>query len=212
MMSSRADTPGLAPSMPGLSADKRRQLRHAALIMVLPVIVYAAVRPLVSSSALALGIAGGIPILYSLVLGFARRRIDPIALVSALGFSLACAVSVVSGGSSLALKLHEAPITFGLGAVMLVAVLVRRPFPLGRLMHVPSPDSRVDSLLGATIGAFLVARALLNVVLAVSLSTSSYLVVSRIVDVGTVVIGLVIVRIAASATSSAVPMRRACRS
>jgi hypothetical protein len=70
-----------------------------------------------------------------------------------------------------------------------VAVVIRRPFPLGRLLRIPNADSRVNSALGAMIGAFLVLHAVLHFVLAVSLSTSSYLVLSRVVNWGTLVVG-----------------------
>ena len=190
-MSSDANTPELTPSIQGLPANRRRQMRHAALLMLLPVLVYAAVRPLVSSDALGLAIAGGVPTLYSLALALVRRQVDPVALVSALGFAVACAVTLLSGGSSLPMKLQEAPITFGLGSVMLVAVLIRRPFAVGRLLRIPSASKRIDSSLGAVIGVFLMLHALVHVVLAVSLSTSGYLVTSRILDTGTLVAGLV---------------------
>jgi hypothetical protein len=190
-MSSDANTPKLTPSMQALPANRRRQMRHAALLMLLPVLVYAAVRPLVSSDALGLAIAGGVPTLYSLALALVRRQADPVALVSAVGFGVACAVSLLSGGSSLPMKLQEAPITFGVGSVMLVAVLIRRPFPVGRVLRIPSASKRIDSSLGAVIGVFLMLHALVHVALAVALSTSAYLVTSRILDTGTLVAGLV---------------------
>lgn len=48
---------------------------------------------------------------------------------------------------------------------------------------------RNRAALGAMIGGFLVLHALLHLALAVSLSTSSYLVVSRVVDWGTIAVG-----------------------
>ena len=174
--------------MPGLSRN-RAALRRTALIMLAPVLAYAVVRPLVGSDALALGIAGAIPVVYSIVLAAVRRRIDPLALLTAIGFSLACLASVLAGGSSLPLKLHEAAITFGIGLVMLVAVVIGRPLPAGRLLRVPSATRAIDSALGAMIGGFLVLHALLHLALAVSLSTGSYVVASRVVDWGTLAIG-----------------------
>ena len=174
--------------MPGLFHN-RAALRRTALIMLAPVLAYAIVRPLVGSDALALGIAGAIPVVYSIVLAAVRRRIDPLALLTAIGFSLACLASVLAGGSSLPLKLHEATITFGIGLVMLVAVVIGRPLPAGRLLRVPSATRAIDSALGAMIGGFLVLHALLHLALAVSLSTGSYVVASRVVDWGTLAIG-----------------------
>ena len=169
--------------------NNRAALRRTALIMLAPVLAYAIVRPLVGSDALALGVAGAIPVVYSIVLAAVRRRIDPLALLTAIGFSLACLASVLAGGSSLPLKLHEATITFGIGLVMLVAVVIGRPLPAGRLLRVPSATRAIDSALGAMIGGFLVLHALLHLALAVSLSTGSYVVASRVVDWGTLAIG-----------------------
>jgi hypothetical protein len=176
--------------MPGFSRN-RAALRRTGLIMLAPVVAYGVVRPLVGSDALALGVAGAIPVIYSIVLAAVTRRIDPVALLTAIGFSLACVATVLAGGSSLPLKLHEAAITFAIGLIMLVAVLIGRPLPVTRVVRVPSPTRAVESALGALIGGFLVLHALLHLVLAVSLSTGSYLVAGRIIDVGTLAIGLV---------------------
>jgi intracellular septation protein A len=152
--------------------------------------VYVVVRSLVSSDALALGIAGAVPVLYSVVVAVVRRRIDLFALVSGIGFSVAALVSVLTGGSSLPLKLDEAVITFAIGLVLLVAALIRRPVPIGRLLRMPVADKQIDGPLGVAVGGFLVLHALVHVALAVELSTSSYLVLSRVVNWGTIVLGV----------------------
>lgn len=177
------------PSLPGRTVSKAA-VRRAAALMAAPVAAYALVRPLVSSDALGLGIATAIPIVYSGVLAVARRRIDPLAVLSAAGFSLACAVSVLAGGSSLPIKLHEALITFAVGLALLVAVLIRRPLPIARLLRVPNADPQVDGRLGTIVGGFLVLHATLHIALAASLPTSSYLVAGRVIDWGTVALGI----------------------
>jgi hypothetical protein len=187
-MIAHANTPDSPTQMPPMN---RRSLRRAIPLMVLPVVLYGLIRPHVSSDALALGIAGGVPLLYSLGVAIVCRTIDYVALVSAVGFSVACVVSFLVGGGSLPLKLHEAMITFAVGLVLLVAVLVRRPFPVGQLLRVPCATKHTNSALGAMIGGFLVLHALLHVTLAVSLSTSSYLIAARLVDWGTLAIGII---------------------
>lgn len=159
--------------------------------MVSPVVAYALVRPIVSSDALGLAIAAAIPLLYGIVLALVRRRVDPFAGLVAVGFSLACLISVLAGGSSLPLKLHEAFIAFGIGLVLLFASLLRRPLPTARLLRVAQPDRQFDGALGAMIGGFLVLHALLHLALAVSLSTSSYLVAGRAIDWGTIALGVI---------------------
>jgi uncharacterized membrane protein len=162
-------------------------LRRGAVVLVTPVVVYALLRPVVSTDALALAIAAAIPILYSVVLALARRRVDPFAGISAVGFSVACLVSVLTGDSSLPLKLHEAFVTFGVGVVLVLAALIRRPLPIGRLLRT---DHRLDGSLGSVVGGFLILHALLHFALAVSLSTGSYLVAGRAVSWGTIALGV----------------------
>jgi hypothetical protein len=188
-MSSQADTPATHPAFPDLMVSKD-SLRRGVLLMVAPLVAYALLRPLVSSDTLGLAITAAIPILYSVALALLRRRMDFIALLSAVGFSLACLISVLTGGNALPLKLHTALITFGVGLVLLIAVLIHKPVPIARLLRVASPHMQLDSSLGAMIGGFLVLHALLHFALAVSLSTSSYLVAGRIIDWGTIALGV----------------------
>jgi hypothetical protein len=188
--SSRAGTSASPAARRFAALHNLKSRRRSALVMLAPVVVYAIVRPLVSSDALGLGIAGAVPIMYSIGLAVVRRRVDPLVLVSAVGFSVACAISLLAGGSSLPLKLQEAPITFAIGMVLLIASMLRRPIPLARLMRVPSPNKNVDSSLGVVVGGFLMLHALLHLTLAVSLSTSSFLVLSKIIDWGTIALGV----------------------
>jgi hypothetical protein len=188
-MSSHAHTPDSPiSSAPGMQGD-RRSMRRMAMSMLVPVVVYGLARPYVSSDALGLAIAGAVPILYSILLAVSRRRIDSLVLLSASGFLLACMISLLTGGSSLPLKLHEALITFTLGLVLLIATLIRRPVPLGGLLRVPSATKQIDSALGVMIGGFLVLHASLVMALAVSLPTSSYLVLSKVIGWGTLAAG-----------------------
>jgi small basic protein len=167
----------------------KHSLRRGVLVLAAPAVVYAVVRPAVSSDALGLAIAAAVPVIYGIVLALARRRVDPLAGLSAVGFSVACVISVVTGGSSLPLKLHEAFITFGIGLVLVVATLIGRPPPMGRLLRMPASDPQLDRPLGAVVGGFLVLHALLHFALAASLSTSAYLVAGRAVSWGTLALG-----------------------
>jgi hypothetical protein len=109
--------------------------------------------------------------------------------VSSIGFALGCLASLLAGGSSLPLKLHEAAVTFALGLVLLGAVLIRRPVPMGRLLRVPGADRRLDATLSVMVGGFLILHALLHVALAVSMSTTTYVVAGRIVNWATIALG-----------------------
>lgn len=162
-------------------------LRRVAVFAV-PAVLYFAARPLTDSDAVALAIAGALPLAYQIIVVLFGRRVDRWAAVSGIGFVLACVVSVLAGGSSLPLKLHEAGITFVLGLVLLIAALIRRPIPLQRLLKAPTDDAA----LGALIGVFLVLHALLHLALAIVLPTSTYVVAGRLINWGTLAVGAVL--------------------
>jgi len=94
-------------------------------------------------------------------------------------------------GSSLPLKLHEAAITFLAGVVLLVAALLHRPVPLGKLLRVPDADGRLDASLNVLVGGFLVLHALLHLALALLLPTSTYVVAGKLVNWATIAVGAV---------------------
>jgi intracellular septation protein A len=165
-----------------------RLLRGLA-VLVVPSLAYFAVRPAVSSDAAALAICGALPLAYQIVLVLVRRRVDPWALVSGLGFAVACVVSLLAGGSSLPLKLHVAAVTFIAGLVLLTAALIRRPLPLARLLKVPHHDRRLDATLSVMVGGFLTLHALLHLALAVTLSTATYVLAGRAIDLATLALG-----------------------
>jgi hypothetical protein len=164
-----------------------------AVVVVAPAVAYGVIRPIAGSDAAALAAAGAIPLVYNVVLALCRRRIDRLGVLSATSFALACLVSVLVGGSSLPLKLKWASVTFVIGLVLLVAVLSRRPIPLGRLVRVPT-SSRSDSVLGALLGGFLMLHALLHLALVILLSTQLYVVASPIIDWGSLALGLLGIR------------------
>ena len=188
-----------APISPEQTRGTRQRLRpgkvriRLAVTVVAPAVAYGLVRPTVGSDAAGLAVATAIPLTYNVVLAVWRRRIDLLGVLSAVSLALGCLVSLLVGGSSLPLKLHEAAVTFLIGLVLLVAVLVRRPIPLGRFLRVP-PNHHIDSALGALIGGFLMLHALLHLALAVLLSTQAYVVASRVVDWGTLGLGVLALR------------------
>jgi len=160
----------------------RRRAARGLLPPLASVAVYFAARPLMHSDAAALATAGAVPAAYAIVAAALRRRVEPIALLSAAGFALACVVSLLAGGSTLPLKLHEAALTFTLGIVLLVAVVIRRPLPVGRVLKVPDGRRSTDERLSVLIGAFLVLHALLQLAMALVMSTTAYLVEGRIIS------------------------------
>lgn len=171
---------GAALRPPGMTGHRR-----AVWLVALPavsVIVYFVVRAWVASDAAGLAIAGAVPISYTIILTWIRRRVDLWAVLTSMGFAFGCVTSLLAGGSSLPLKLHEAAVTFVLGVVLLCAALARRPLPVGRFLKVLYADRHPDIALSVMIGAFLVLHALLHLVLALTLTTASYLTAGRVVD------------------------------
>lgn len=190
------DCPASSPSgnagvaRAGHAAGSHKAGRLLAALAV-PVIVYFAVRPSVGSDAAGLAIAGAVPVSYALALVLVRRRVDLWAVLSSVGFAIGCAASLFANSSALPLKLHEAAVTFVVGVVLLGAVMGGRPLPVGRVLRLPHADRDLDTALSLMVGAFLVLHALLHVALALTLSTSSYLTVGRVVDWATIAAGAV---------------------
>lgn len=157
--------------------------------VVAPALVYLLVRPSVSSDSAGLAIAGAIPVIFIVVTLLWQRRVDFLALLATVGFAIGCLASVLLGGNLLPLELHDAVVTFSVGVVLLCAVLIRRPIPLGKLFRVPDPRRQLDASLGAMVGGFLVLHALLRLTLALTLPTSTFVVTSRAVGWGTIALG-----------------------
>jgi intracellular septation protein A len=185
---SMSSQPRLASVTELAAPENRNALRRAAVVLGAPLLVYLLLRAYVTSDAIALGLAGAIPFGYSIGLAFAKHRVDPVALISALGFVAACLVTVLANDNSLLLKLHEAVITFGVGIVLIAGVLVSRPLPVARLLRVVDAPNGLDRTPSLMISVFLILHALAHLALALSLPTSTYLVASRIVNWGSLAI------------------------
>ena len=153
------------------------------------VIVYFAVRPAIGSDAAGLAIAGAVLAAYTIAAVLLTRQAELWAAATAAGYALGFLASLLAGGSSLPLKLHEAAVTFLLGVVLLGAALARRPLPVSRMLKVPRADRAVDAALSVMTGGFLVLHALLNLALALTLSTAAYLTAGRVVSWATLAAG-----------------------
>jgi len=117
----RPGTRGL-PGRRGLTA-----LASLLINFVVPLLGYYLIRPHVGSSAVALALAGSIPVAYTLVMLAVRRRPDPVGVVSAAGFGIGVLVSWASGGNTLAPELQDPALTGLTGIACLVSVAIGRP-------------------------------------------------------------------------------------
>jgi hypothetical protein len=161
-------------------------------------VVYALVRPYVTSDAAALAIGGIIPVARTLVVIIVLRRLDWIGGLSILGFAVAWAASAIFNGSEILLKVHGSLLTGTLGVVLLVSVLIGKPLLLPVLQAIgrqnpdvsgaaeresASPGGRKKiSLATVVIGLALFTDGVVHVVLALSLPTNTFLAVARVVN------------------------------
>jgi hypothetical protein len=93
-------------------------------------VAYLIIRALTGSSVGALAITDAVPSAWLLAVGIARRRVDPIAVLSATTVMLALAAYALTGGDPLAIKLRRGAITGTLGVAGLASVALGRPLLL----------------------------------------------------------------------------------
>jgi hypothetical protein len=97
---------------------------------VLPWVAYLIIRTLSGSSIGALAITDAAPSAWLLAVGIARRRVDPIAVLSAATVMIALAAYALTGGDPLAIKLRRGAVTGTLGIGGLASVALGRPLLL----------------------------------------------------------------------------------
>ena len=158
---------------------------------ILLLVVYALLRTQLGSDVTALAIGGAFPAAWTAGRLLWRRRLDPLGLLAVLGFSIELCISVLTGGNSFVLKLQEAPLTGACGLALLASVAIRRPlFPVVlRLLGLEGAASRLQSSTSTLgLGAILCIDAIVRVILAAMLPTSTFLATSR--EVNWAIIGL----------------------
>jgi hypothetical protein len=178
-----------AQAQPESRTASKPAMRKQALLMLasaaVPTVIYLVARHVVHSETIALAIAGGIPAVFSAGLMVTRRKVDFWALLNAAGYLSSCLVSALAHGSALPMKLNDAAVTLVLGLVLLGLVAARRPLPLSKFMKVPHADRRIEMILTAAVGSFLVLQAAISATLALTLSTTAYASDGRLVTYGT---------------------------
>jgi hypothetical protein len=154
------------------------------LVIAIPILVYRLVRPHVGSDTAALAIAGIVPAASVVVRAVVRRRIDPIGTIGLAAFAAALLVSVLTGGSSLPLKLRDSVVTGALGLACVASIAARRPLVgvalrlLGR-----DPGDRPMHAVTAIAGGTLFVHSAAHAVVALTLPTATYVVAARLVGI-----------------------------
>jgi hypothetical protein len=190
-------------NFPDFQSLRRRLILSLAINALLPVLVYALLRPLLASDAVALAIAAAIPAMRTLALWFWRRRVDWIGVHAVLGFGLALALTVLLAGNVFLLKVHGSLLIGILGLVLLVSVAIRKPLlePVLRAFERTGPQvpnvlekASIDSagherlirripLITTIVGLAFLGDALAHVLLALTTPTTTYLALSHIVTI-----------------------------
>jgi hypothetical protein len=180
----------------GLSA-----LTSLVVNFVVPLLAYYVIHPHVRSSAMALAIAGAIPVIWTLGTLATRRKLDPIGVVSVVSFAIGVLISWASGGNPLALELQDPELTGPIGLAFLGSVVIGRPLHpvilrwLGRsnphYTEIADRAQRKTSIVTTTIlGLTLLGHAIAVAVLALTQTTSTFVALQHPVGLPIVVIGI----------------------
>ncbi|MGH9029081.1 MAG: VC0807 family protein, partial [Acidimicrobiales bacterium] len=176
----------------------RSMLPQIVVAGVFPVIGYAILRPHVSSDAIALAAVMVFPVAEIVTERFWRGRFEPIGLIALTGIALGLVGAVAMNGDALLLKVRDSVITGMFGVVCLVSLFSSRPamFYLGRSFATggdPEKTAEFDQrwelpgvprsfrLATAVWGVGLVGEAVARTLLAVSIPTQVFLIVSLLV-------------------------------
>jgi hypothetical protein len=92
-----------------------------------PLLAYHLLRPHTSSSAVALALAGAIPVGYTLAILVARRRLSALGVVSVASFAVGVLVTWATGGNTLAQELQDPVLTGLFGIACLGSIAAGHP-------------------------------------------------------------------------------------
>jgi len=114
--------------------------------------------------------------------------------LAAVMLGLAVAVSLLGGGGSLPLKFSEAMLTGVLGVACLVSVAIGKPLHMlvvkGRTNQpLPATAVHTSRVITLIMGVAFLLHAAVHVVFALTLSTGSFLIVSRLVGWAVILVG-----------------------
>ena len=181
-----------------LGVMRKKLAMSLAINGLVPVALYALLRTLFANDVTALAIAGAVPAVRTLAVWIIRRRIDWISALAVLGFAIAFAVALLTDGDTLLFKVHGSLLTGGIGIVLLLSAVIGKPLlspimqALGRnnheLSNVPTarpsnPESTKRIMqVTALIGLVLLIDAVTHIILALTLPTSIFLPLSRVIN------------------------------
>jgi hypothetical protein len=178
----------------------RRFLPSIAFNAVVPLVVYMVVRPYFADDVTALVIAGAIPLLITIGGFVVRRKLDVVGVSSVVGFVVAVAAQVLTGGDGLIVKVQGVIVTGPVGVLLLLSALVGRPLVgvVFQLLARRNPALRRPTrgralALTLVFGGMFTLHAVVTVVLALALPTTVFLAVSHPVGLSIIAVGLGVV-------------------
>jgi Mg/Co/Ni transporter MgtE len=161
----------------------------------IPLMFYSFISNYVSSDAQALALSACIPALWVIVVMVKQHRVDWIGLVGIIGLGVALAISAISGGGSMPFKLYHPLITGPVGLVFIISGIINKPFlvlvlkafKVGDAERYTQPGVRKKILrLSSLLGIVLLLDATLHIVLAFTVSTGLFLILSRVITISLV--------------------------
>jgi hypothetical protein len=200
------EQPGAGTGPSSGQAGRRALAGLAGLIISfgVPLLSYDLIRPHVGSSAMALALAGAVPVGYTLAILAVRRRLNPVGVAGAVSFGIGVLVSWASGGSTLALEMQD-PVLFGaIGVAFLISVAIGRPLHPVILRMLGRSDARyagiadraqhgTSMVITAVLGLTLLAHAVAVGVLALTQPVSTFVALQHPVGLPIFAVGIGVV-------------------
>lgn len=178
------------------SIQLRRFLPSIVLNAVVPLVIYTLVRPYFANDVTALIIAGAIPLAATLVGFVVRRKLDVIGAISVVGFVVAVAAQLLTGGDGLIVKVQGVIFTGPVGVLFLLSALIGRPLVgvIFQFLARRNPGMRVPTksrttALTLVVGGMFVLHAVVAVTLALTLPTPVFLAVSNPIGLSIIAVG-----------------------
>lgn len=170
---------------------KKNLISSLIVNLIVPWILYILLHNIFNNDTTLLAISTSIPVIRTIAIGVWSHKIDWIGIIGVLGFAIALVVSTIFGGSSLPLKLIH-PVVFGIiGLSFLISVSLGKPLLIiifKVLMR--GNQERFNSLVGrkkltimsTLFGGISLLGAVIHIILALTVSTSTFIIMSRVVS------------------------------
>lgn len=188
----------------------QRNLKVSLFInIIVPVMLYTVLRYFHVSNFVSLAWSAAIPTLDSIITWIIQKRIDWIGVYTILGFVLQLLVSGLLSDNTIIIKTNDLLTSGPLGIVFIISAFINKPLllPLRQavLSSVSSPKieqlkSQTPSQHGMVIASYIIGSALLLhalviLILAIMLPTTTFLVVSKAVTWGAILLGIGFVKL-----------------